>query len=217
MDRNKNSFINFLIENKALRFGSFVTKSGRTSPYFINTGDLFRGDLLHTLARYYALTIKNNCPDTGCVFGPAYKGIPLAAATVLSLYTDFKINAAYSFNRKEKKDHAEAGTLVGCQPAAADRVVILDDVITAGTSVREALDFFRKTSRPAVNGVVIAVDRKEVGYDGRHAVTEIKNKYQIPVYSIIDIDDIITYLKEQNIPDEKLAERITAYRQKYGV
>ena len=145
LTEKKKEFIEFMMESDVLRFGDFVTKSGRNTPYFVNTGNFRTGKQIATLGKFYAALIKENCGDNfDCMFGPAYKGIPLATAAAGALYNEYKIDKPYFFNRKEEKDHGEGGSLVGYKPQDGDKVIIIEDVITAGTAVRETTKKCRK-------------------------------------------------------------------------
>ncbi|KAJ3057933.1 hypothetical protein HDU99_007048 [Rhizoclosmatium hyalinum] len=153
-------FIKFAIENNVLTFGSFVLKSGRTSPYFFNSGLFKDGQALALLGKYYAAALVDSKLDYNVIFGPAYKGIPLVASTAVALYSNHGVNAPYSFNRKEKKDHGEGGSIVGS--ALAGKIVVIDDVITAGTAIRESVDIIKASGAELV-GVLISLDRQERG------------------------------------------------------
>jgi orotate phosphoribosyltransferase len=206
-------FLAFAASIDALRFGDFKLKSGRQSPYFFNAGLFNTGARLARLGDAFARCILDADPAFDVLFGPAYKGIPLAAATSIALATTGGRDTAYAFNRKEIKDHGEGGLIVGTP--LAGRVLIIDDVITAGTSVRESVQIIRDAgAEPA--GVVIALDRQERGQDGRSAVAEVSASFGIPVYSIISLHELIRYLEEQ--PElAALAESVRAYRASYGV
>jgi orotate phosphoribosyltransferase len=203
----------FAAEIGALRFGDFTLKSGRRSPYFFNAGLFNTGARLSRLGSAYARCILDADPAFDVLFGPAYKGIPLAAATSIALSGESGRDTAYAFNRKEVKDHGEGGLIVGSP--LVGRILIIDDVITAGTSVRESVQIIRAAgAEPA--GVVIALDRQEQGQDGRSAVAEVTASFGIPVYSIVSLSDLITYLDEQPELDA-FADAVRAYRSRYGV
>lgn len=199
----KEKFVQFLLGSGALTFGDFTLKSGRKSPYMINTGKLDSGVLLSRLGCYYAHTIFEKMElgviprDTSIIFGSAYKGIPLAAAAAIALAAAYDINLGYSFNRKEEKDHGEGGVFVGMKPGPGDKVLIIDDVMTAGTALRDTVDMLGVHAPEAkVVGSVIAVDRKEHGRDARlTAVAETQYELGIPIFSIIDIDAVVETLK----------------------
>lgn len=206
-------FLAFAAQIGALRFGEFTLKSGRSSPYFFNTGLFDTGDRLARVARAYAACIQDSGIEFDLLYGPAYKGIPLAAATSMALAGEFARDLPYAFNRKEAKDHGEGGLIVG-RPLGG-RVLIIDDVITAGTSVRESVDIIRRQgAQPA--GVVIALDRQERGQDGRSAVAEVRASLGIPVVSVLTLDHLIDFLQDQSDSAGWL-ERLRSYRAEYGV
>lgn len=205
--------LSFATEIGALRFGDFTLKSGRQSPYFFNAGLFNTGGRLARLAQSYAEAIVRSDIACDLLYGPAYKGIPLAAATAVTLATRHDRDTPYAFNRKEAKDHGEGGSIVGTP--LGGRVLIIDDVITAGTSVRESVDIIRAAgAEPA--GVLIALDRQERGQGSRSAVQEVEQSYGIPVESILTLEDLIAYLEEGS-RETGLAESMRAYRSKYGV
>ncbi len=213
MKQYQQDFIEFALETGVLRFGSFTLKSGRISPYFFNSGLFNTGQSLARLGRFYAQAISESELSYDVLFGPAYKGIPLAATTVVALADHHQRDVPYVFNRKEKKDHGEGGQLVGAE--LDGKILIIDDVISAGTSVRESVTIIKaEGATPA--GVIIALDRQERGQDSRSAIQEVEAEHHIPVVSIIGLDDLLSYL--QNNAD--LAEHlpaVEAYRQQYGV
>lgn len=213
MQTYQRDFLEFTARIGALRFGDFTLKSGRRSPYFFNTGLFDSGDRLARLARAYAACIDASGLGFDVLFGPAYKGIPLAAATSMTLASELGRDIPYVFNRKEAKDHGEGGAIVG-RPLAG-RVLIIDDVITAGTSVRESVAIIRHAgAEPA--GVVIALDRQERGADGRSAVVEVRERFGIPVISVLTLADLIDYLQGDAAARDLLA-RLRTYREQYGV
>lgn len=206
-------FLGFALELGVLRFGEFTLKSGRRSPYFFNAGLFHTGRALARLGRYYAQTIVDAGITFDILYGPAYKGIPLAAVTAAALAEHHGRDLPYAFNRKELKDHGEGGIIVG-HPLTG-RALIIDDVISAGTSVRESVDIIRaQGATPA--GIVIALDRQERGRGERSAVQEVARDFGIPVAAIIRLDDLVAYLGEHPDVEADLA-RIRAYRQAYGV
>lgn len=212
------AFLEFALEARALRFGQFQLKSGRTSPYFFNAGLFDTGSHLAQLGRLYADAIRDQSLQFDMLFGPAYKGIPLAAAIAIALADHHGVDCPYAFNRKEAKDHGEGGTIVG--RALSGRVLIVDDVITAGTSVRESIDIIRaQGAEPA--GVVIALDRKERGVDERSAVAAVREAYSIPVVAIATLDELLELLEDDggSAVDEsaETLEAMRAYRAEFGV
>lgn len=213
MQDYQREFLDFALDVGVLRFGEFTLKSGRKSPYFFNAGLFNTGASLARLGRYYAQTIVNSGIEFDVLYGPAYKGIPLAAVTAAALYDQHGIDLPYAFNRKEVKDHGEGGLIVG--HALSGRILIIDDVISAGTSVRESVDIIKDLhATPA--GVVIALDRQERGRGERSAIQEVESDYGMPVASIVGLRQLIEYLQEKPDTQEHLA-RVEAYRQEYGV
>lgn len=210
-------FIEFAIAERVLSFGSFTLKSGRVSPYFFNAGRFQSGKALATLGRSYAESIERSAPEFDLLFGPAYKGIPLAAATAVALSDHFDRDVAYAFNRKEAKDHGEGGSIVGA--ALQGRVLIIDDVITAGTAIRESIELIRAHgATPA--GVVVALDRQERAGDenSSSAIQAVEAEFGIPVIPIIGLDSILDFLEtESNTDLDQYAPDIRAYREHYGV
>ena len=195
----KKEFIEFMMSADVLRFGVFTTKSGRLSPYFVNTGNYRTGAQIATLGKFYAQCIMDNCGDNfDAMFGPAYKGIPLVTTAAGSLARDFNIDKPYFFNRKEAKDHGEGGSLVGYKPQDGDRVIIIEDVITAGTAVRETVPVLQAAAKVSIPDMFISVNRCEVGqHAGKTAVMEVKEEFGINVHAIITVADIHEYLKEK--------------------
>ncbi|MDP1573729.1 MAG: orotate phosphoribosyltransferase [Coxiellaceae bacterium] len=212
MPNLQNQFIEFLIQNNALKFGEFTLKSGRKSPYFFNLGVFNTGKLLAKLGEFYAETFLQSRMPCDVLFGPAYKGIPLVASTSIILSEKFNKNMPYCFNRKETKDHGDAGNFVGA--ALKGDVVMLDDVITAGTTVRETLSLLKNTEA-TLAGIVIAFDRQERGEGKLSAVQEVVKNYNVPVQSIVTLTDIIQYLQSQKMMSELGA--IEDYRKSYGI
>jgi orotate phosphoribosyltransferase len=207
----QNEFISFALQCDVLKFGNFHLKSGRESPYFFNTGLFDSGAKLGKLGVFYAKSLINSGIGFDVLFGPAYKGIPLAAATAIAYAAESDRDLPFAFNRKEAKDHGEGGLLVGAK--LAGRVMIIDDVITAGTSVRESVEIIRQAGAVPC-GVLIALDRQEKGLSGLSAVQEVAECYKIPVIPIITLADIIKYVATHN--SDKLSA-ISAYRAEYGV
>ena len=209
----KTQFIDNALDSGALKFGEFTLKSGRVSPHFFNAGEFCSGKALSALGHCYAAAIVESGVQFDVLFGPAYKGITLAAATSMALADHYDIDVPYCFNRKEAKSHGEGGTLVGAP--LEGKVLIIDDVITAGTAIREVMTMVESAGADAA-GVVIGLDRKEQGKTEQSAIQEVEQQFSIPVISIIDINDILAYLDDK----EDMAELITAikiYRSTYGV
>jgi orotate phosphoribosyltransferase len=206
-------FIEFALEKNVLRFGEFTLKSGRKSPYFFNAGLFNSGMALAKLGRFYAAALENAGIEYDVMLGPAYKGIPLAAATCVSLANDHGKDVPYVFNRKEAKDHGEGGNLVGA--SLEGRVLIIDDVITAGTAIREVMAIIEQAgAQPAAT--LIALDRQEKGTGELSAIQEVERDYKMPVISIISLANLVEYLQEQGNMTAELAA-IQAYRQQYGI
>jgi orotate phosphoribosyltransferase len=213
MQAYQREFLDFALRVGVLRFGEFTLKSGRLSPYFFNAGLFDTGAALARLGRYYARTVAESGIAFDVLYGPAYKGIPLAAVTCAALAEHHDMDVPYAFNRKEAKDHGEGGTIVG-HPLYG-RVLIIDDVISAGTSVRESVEIIRaQGAEPA--GVVIALDRQERGQAERSAIQEVQATYGIPVAAIARLEHLIEYLADRPDAGDDLA-RIRAYRAEYGV
>lgn len=208
----RNDFIAFCIEQKVLKFGRFVTKSGRTTPYFFNAGLFNTGAALERLAQFYAKAILASGVQFDMLFGPAYKGILLAASTAVALAREGR-NVPFAFNRKEAKDHGEGGDLIGAP--LAGRVLIVDDVLTAGTAVREALDIIEGHGARGA-GVVISLDRMERGQGDLSAIGDIEKRHGIPVISIASLDDLMGWLKDHAEFRQNL-KAIAEYRELYGV
>lgn len=218
MDKTKKEFIEFMMESEVLRFGSFVTKSGRNTPYFVNTGNYKTGKQIAQLGKFYAKLVKETIGnDFDCMFGPAYKGIPLATTTAAALYNEYGIDKPYFFNRKEEKDHGEGGSLVGYKPQDGDRAIIIEDVITAGTAVRETMPILKSAADVAIDHMFISVNRCEFGQNPeKTTVMEVMEEYGIKVHSIVTVADIHEYLKESGQYDDVL-KGMEEYMAKYCV
>jgi orotate phosphoribosyltransferase len=213
MQDYQREFLDFALDTGVLRFGEFTLKSGRISPYFFNAGLFNTGAALARLGRFYAQALVDAGIACDLIYGPAYKGIPLAAVTAAALYDQHGRDLPYAFNRKEAKDHGEGGNIVG-HPLQG-RVLIIDDVITAGTAIRESMDIITAAgAQPA--GVVIALDRQERGQGERSAIQEVEADYGIPVASIVRLADLVDFIAERGDSAGDLA-RIEAYRREYGV
>ncbi len=222
MEQYKKDFIGFLVNVGALKFGEFKLKSGRVAPYFLNAGSFYSGPHVHKLGKYYAEAFLDMGINVDVIFGPAYKGIPLAVSTCSALWSDYSENVSYCFNRKEAKDYADKSVLVGAPLDEKTNVLIIDDVVTAGTAIGEAMDILKLNGNPKVLGVLIALDRMEKNNDGENAVKKLEKVLGVPVRAIVTLDEVIEVLYnkevggEIHIDDEKM-EIINAYRAQYGV
>ena len=213
MQDYQREFLDFALDLGVLRFGEFTLKSGRVSPYFFNAGLFNTGAALAKLGRFYAQTIVASGLKFDVLYGPAYKGIPLAAVTAAALYDQHGIDIPYAFNRKEAKSHGEGGSIVG-HPLQGD-ILIIDDVITAGTAIRESMDIIAaEGARPA--GVVIALDRQERGKGERSAIQEVEADYAMPVTAIVRLQELVEYIRQRGDAAGHL-DHIEAYRRQYGV
>ena len=212
MTSSTSLFIEFALEKKVLQFGNFLTKAGRNSPYFFNLGAFNDGKSLKYLGEFYANKIIDTKIEFDMIFGPAYKGIPLVSSTSIAL-SNKSTNIPYSFNRKETKNHGEGGEIIGS--AIKGGVLVVDDVISAGTSINESYKLIHK-SGAKITGVIVAIDRQEKGENALSATQEIAKKYSIPVISIITLEDIIHYLEVANSFSNEL-ELIKKYQNTYGV
>jgi orotate phosphoribosyltransferase len=212
MEKYQKEFLSFAIDIGVLKFGEFTLKSGRQSPYFFNSGLFNTGRSLAQLGSFYAQAIIRSAVEFDMIYGPAYKGIPLASALSITLANDYERDLPYAFNRKEVKDHGEGGIIVGSP--LQGKVLIIDDVISAGTSVRESIDIIiAQGAQPAA--VIIALDRQEVGKTDKTAIQEVESEFGIPVVSIVCLGDLINYLDQQTDMQQSVAA-IKAYREKYG-
>ena len=214
MHEYQREFIRFALDRNVLRFGEFPLKSGRKSPYFFNAGLFNDGASLSRLGRFYAQAlVHSSLPDVDVIFGPAYKGIPLAAVTAVALADSFDRNLPYCFNRKEAKDHGEGGSLVGAP--LEGRVLIIDDVITAGTAVREVMQIIRQAgATPAA--VMIALDRQERGQGELSAIQEVERDFGIPVISIVSLNQVMAFIQDDPELQQHLPA-VQAYRAEYGI
>ena len=212
MEQYQKDFVDFTLETGVLKFGEFTLKSGRISPYFFNAGLFNKGSHLSQLGQFYAQAIEASNLKFDVLFGPAYKGIPLATAASIALNDSFNRNVPYSFNRKEAKDHGEGGSIVG--HLLEGDILIIDDVITAGTAIREAQDIITANGAKT-KGVIVALDRQEKGNGELSAIQEVEQIFGITVLSIINLSHIINYLKDSKIDDT--LKSIEDYRSKYGV
>ncbi|ORX39442.1 phosphoribosyltransferase-like protein [Kockovaella imperatae] len=215
LDPAKRAFIEAAIANNALLFGSFELKSGRISPYFFNAGNIYSASLIDAAATAYAnILTSSRIPEFDVLFGPAYKGIPLAAVTVVALAREHKREVGFAYNRKEKKDHGEGGSLVGAP--LKGRIVIIDDVITSGKAVREAIDIIASSPEAKLVGIVQLIDRQEKGRDSdTSAIQEVEKEFKVPVEPIMAVGDILSYLEEKGGMEKEL-EAVKVYHEKYG-
>ncbi|MEG2429176.1 MAG: orotate phosphoribosyltransferase [Oscillospiraceae bacterium] len=225
MNEYKKEFIKFMVRSNVLTFGDFTAKSGRKTPYFVNTGNYKTGEQSAKLGKFYADCINENLiktnEDFDVLFGPAYKGIPLVVGAAGALYNHYDINKNYCFNRKEAKDHGEGGSIVGHKLQDNEKVLIIEDVITAGTAIRETLPILKSAANVEIAGLIISVDRMERGQGEKTAVQEIYENYGIKTYPIVTIREIIEAL--HNVPvdgkiviDDEMKSKIEAYLEKYG-
>ena len=215
-------FIHFMVRAGVLTFGDFTTKSGRKTPYFINTGNYRTGAQAAKLGDYYAACMQEHLPeDVTALFGPAYKGIPLVVTAAASLYRNYGRDLPYCFNRKEVKDHGEGGSMVGYKPQNGDKLAIVEDVVTAGTAVRESIHLFESVADVTMVALFVSVDRMERGTGEQSALAELRDQYGIQVYPIVTIRDIIATLHNQPVDgkvyiDDAMRERMETYLAEYG-
>ena len=210
MEGYKREFIKFLESAGVLKFGDFTAKSGRKIPYFINAGDIKTGDQISRLGEFYAKAYLEKIGNKRTVlYGPAYKGIPIAVSVACAL-SKSGLDVPFFFNRKEEKDHGEGGVFVGYKPQENEEIVIVEDVITAGTAIRESMSILSKLNGVKVSAVFVMVDRKEKGITEKSAMTEVSEEYGFHVYSVVDVYDIIEYLEEDEANFENV-ERIKNY------
>ncbi len=213
MEQYQKEFIEFAIEKHVLRFGEFTLKSGRVSPYFFNSGLFNDGKSLAELGKYYAQAVTHSGIDFDMIYGPAYKGIPLASTMAIAFQEEHQTNYPFCFNRKEIKDHGEGGITFGAD--INGRVMIIDDVISAGTSIRESMEIISAKGGSTV-GAVVAVDRQERGLGEQSAIQEVEQLHNIKVISIVNLENIISYLTEHGEMQAHL-DAINAYESQYGV
>ena len=225
MLKYKEDFILFLIKTGALKFGEFITKSGRQSPYFINAGSFRSGGHIEALGDFYADCIMNSDSvksDFDVLFGPAYKGIPLCISAACALYRKYNLNKEYCFNRKEVKDHGEGGMFVGANLKDGDKIIIIEDVMSAGTSIKENVPLIKKYADVKIEHEFILVDRMEAGYNGKTARQEIKEEFDITVHAIVNVREIIDFLYNFEIDGKILLgdeqkDKMERYLEKYCV
>ena len=218
----REEFIRFMVRSGVLTFGDFTTKSGRKTPYFVNTGNYRTGAQASRLGDYYAACIQDNLPDgVDALFGPAYKGIPLAVAAASALYRNYNRDLPYCFNRKEAKDHGEGGSMIGYQPKDGDRIAIIEDVVTAGTAVRETIELFKSVADVRFTALFVSVDRMERGTGARTTLDELRQDYGIQVHPIVTIRDIMDCLHNKEVDgrviiDDAMLSRMEDYLAQYG-
>ena len=218
----REEFIHFMVRSGVLTFGDFTTKSGRKTPYFINTGNYKTGAQAARLGDYYAACVQEHMPEgIDCLFGPAYKGIPLAVTTAASLYRSYDRDLPYCFNRKEAKDHGEGGSMVGYKPKDGDRVAIIEDVVTAGTAVRESIQLFKSVADVKIVALFVSADRMERGTRECTTLDELREDYGIQVFPIVTIKDIMETLHNQPVDgkvyiDDEMKAKMEAYLAEYG-
>lgn len=214
MQPYQQDFIDFCIQNNVIRFGEFTLKSGRISPYFFNAGSFNTGLTIAKLGQFYAAAIKESGIEFDVLFGPAYKGIPLVVSTAIALAEKYNIDKPFCFNRKVAKDHGEGGNLVGAP--LKGKVFVIDDVITAGTAIGETVEIIEQNDGAALCGVCVSLNRQEKGKGELSAIQEIEEKYNIPVTSIITLQDLMVYT--ENSPTfSGYLDQIKAYREQYGI
>lgn len=215
-------FITFMVRSGVLTFGDFVTKSGRKTPYFVNTGNYKTGAQAACLGDYYAACMNEHLgDDVTALFGPAYKGIPLVVAGSASLYRNYSRDLPYCFNRKEAKDHGEGGSMVGYKPKDGDVIAIVEDVVTAGTAVRESIELFRQVADVKITTLFVSVDRMERGTRDCSTLDELRQDYGIQVWPIVTVREIIEFLHNRPIDgkvyiDDEMKGKMEAYLEQYG-
>lgn len=223
MEQYKKEFIEFMVQSNVITFGDFVTKSGRKTPFFINTGNFKTGAQMSRLGEFYAKAIKQYFEEGfEVLFGPAYKGIPLSVAAVIALNNLYNIDVAYCSNRKEIKDHGDKGILMGGKPKNGDRIVIIEDVTTAGTSIHETMPILKAQGDVDVLGLIISVDRMERGAGEKSAFQELQQQYGLRTHAIVTMQEVVEHLynKELNgkvLIDDEMKKKIEEYYKIYGV
>ncbi len=222
METYKEQFIEFMVKSNVLTFGDFTTKSGRKTPFFINTGNYKTGEQVRKLGEFYAEAISTTFSEKVIVlFGPAYKGIPLVVTTSIALSNKGK-NVSFCFNRKETKDHGEGGSLIGHALADNDKIIIVEDVTTAGTSIRETVPLLQKSANITLSGLIVSVDRMEKGKGEKSALRELHEEFNMTTGAIVTLDEIVSYLFNKPVDgiislSEDIKQKIDAYRKQYGV
>ena len=223
MEQYKQDFITFMVRSQVLTFGHFVTKSGRKTPFFINTGNYKTGEQIALLGDFYAQAVHSNIGrEFDVLFGPAYKGIPLVVSTAIALATRYNHSLPYCFNRKEEKDHGEGGCLIGHTVKNGERIVIVDDVVTAGSSVRQSVALLSGLAEVKFSALVVSVDRMEKGAGDKSALEEIRESFAMKTFAIVTLNEIIDFLYKKNIDgrvvlDDSMKGRIDDYRKIYGI
>lgn len=221
MEQYKEEFIEFMVECGVLTFGDFMTKSGRRTPFFINTGNYKTGAQMSRLGAFYAAAIKDQFGDVDVLFGPAYKGIPLVVTASIALADRHDTDVAFCFNRKEAKDHGEGGSLVGKKLADGDKVLIVEDVTTAGTSIRETVPILQGAAKVELAGLIVSADRMEKGTTDKGALQEVSETFGMKTAAIVTLEEIIAHLHNREIDgkvilDDEIKTRIDDYRAQYG-
>lgn len=224
MEKYKEDFIQFMVESDVLMFGDFITKSGRKTPYFINTGNYRTGKQMERLGQFYAqaLQAEFGLDDSfNVLFGPAYKGIPLVVSTSIALNNKYQRDVAFCFNRKEAKDHGERGNLIGTKLKDGDKIIIIEDVTTAGTSIRETIPLLNAQGFVEVIGLLVSVDRQEKGRTDKGALRELAEQFHMKTCAIVTLDEIMEYLHNREINGriyitDEILQKINEYREKYG-
>ena len=217
MEEYKKQFTEFMLSCNALKFGDFTLKSGRKSPFFMNAGAYVNGNQLHEIACYYAKAINDNFGlDFDVLFGPAYKGIPLAVATAMAIYELYGKEVRYCSNRKEVKDHGDTGILLGSKLKDGDRVIMIEDVTTAGKSMEETVPIVKTQADVEIKGLIVSLNRNEKGKGKKTALAEISDLYGFKTAAIVTMPEVVEILKEKNMLDDDLLARIEAYYKEYG-
>jgi len=214
----KEEFIKFMTECGVLTFGDFTLKSGRKAPYFINTGNYKTGKQLCRLGEYYAACMQEHNLQADVLFGPAYKGIPLAASAAVALWKEHGVEVGYAYDRKEVKDRGEGGMIVGSKLEAGTKVVLIEDVMTSGKALREVYPKLKSVADVDITGMIITVDRQEKGLQSdKSAVQEVKEEFGVDVYSIVTVNDIIAAIENGVVDGRDYLPQMLAYREQYGV
>ena len=221
MESYKQEFIAFMVRAGVLTFGDVVTKSGRETPYFINTGNYRTGSQILALGDYYAACMENSGEVFDALFGPAYKGIPLSVAAASSLFRVYGKDVPFCFNRKEAKDHGEGGSLIGHKPKVGERIAIIEDVVTAGTAVRETVELFKQTADVSLTALFVSVDRMERGTGDKTTIQELQDTLGLRVYPIVTVREIIEFLHNRELDGkvvitDEVREKMEAYLTRYG-